>query len=312
MSVFVFTDKRLAEYNFGEDHPFGPRRFHAFCDSLIRSDGILQVGESRLASSSELEWFHTKEYLKRVRKASESGGVYLDRGDTPAFAGVFEAASRVVGTVLLAIEKIQTSPCRRAFVPIAGMHHGYRDHAAGFCVFNDCCVAVEMLRRVYGLQRIVYVDIDAHHGDGVYYSFEADPDLFIVDFHEDGRFLYPGTGTKNETGRGPAAGTKMNVPMPIGADDELFLEFWRKAEEFLERVSPQFVLFQCGADSLDGDDLAHLCYSPRTHRFVAERLCRYADRCCEGKLLALGGGGYNLENIAQGWNAVVAAMAETL
>ena len=308
--VLVFTDERLAEYNFGETHPFGPSRFYAFLERFVRMDfaEAVQKGASREALPEELEWFHTHDYVEFVRRASERGDVYLDDGDTPSYVGVFEAAGRVVGTTLSGIEKILNKECRRAFSPIAGMHHGRRDRAGGFCVFNDCGVAIEMLRRKFGVRRVAYVDIDAHHGDGVYYSFESDPDLTIVDFHEDGRFLYPGTGHRHETGKGPAAGTKLNIPMSIGADDGDFLEAWSRAEEFLDRSEPEFILFQCGVDSLEGDPLTHLCYTEKIHAHVAERLCLLADRHCSGRLLAMGGGGYNLENIATGLNAVIGAM----
>ena len=109
--------------------------------------------------------------------------------------------------------------CRRAFVPIAGLHHAARDRAAGFCVFNDCGVAIELLKRA-GLKRIAYVDIDAHHGDGVFYAFEDDPAVIFADLHEDGRYLYPGTGMAEEIGKGAARGMKLNVPLPPGADDQ--------------------------------------------------------------------------------------------
>lgn len=308
--VAVFTDARQAKYNFGESHPFGPRRFFSFYQQFIQSDFAEEVqrAESRLASQEELEWFHTHEYIEHIKAASVAGDLYLDGGDTPAFRGMYEAAGRIVGTVLLAIEQIQSGACRRAFVPIAGMHHGRRDRASGFCVFNDCCVAIEMLRRVFGIRRVAYVDIDAHHGDGVFYSYEADPDLTIVDFHEDGRFLYPGTGSSRETGRGAAAGTKLNVPLPPGADDDHFHVLWPAAEEFLDQASPEFILLQCGADSMKGDPLTHLRYSQKTHGYVSERLSHLADKHCDGKLLTMGGGGYSLANITTAWNAVIEKM----
>ena len=137
------------------------------------------------------------------RERSVTGEGYLDAGDTPAWRGVYEAAADVVGATLLAAEQIMAGKARRAFIPIAGLHHAARGSAAGFCVFNDCGVAVEMLRRNHGLKRIAYVDIDAHHGDGMYYGFESDPDLIFADIHEDGRYLYPGTGSAAETGPGP-------------------------------------------------------------------------------------------------------------
>ncbi|HEB81723.1 MAG TPA: acetoin utilization protein AcuC, partial [Gammaproteobacteria bacterium] len=128
--------------------------------------------------------------------------------------------------------------------------------------------------------------------------------------HEDGRYLYPGTGKITETGRGDAAGTKLNIPMPPRADDALFLKMWTHLETFIEKQQPEFIILQCGVDSLDGDPITDLAYSERSHAHAARRLREIADRHCGGRVLALGGGGYNLDNIARGWTAVVAALAE--
>lgn len=308
----VYVGSALARYAFGGGHPFGPGRYEAFYNEFERRDLTQRVSVAypRTATVEEIRWFHTDAYVARVKEQSDSGGGFLDWGDTPAFHGVFEAASTVVGTTLAALDSIMRRECRRAFVPIAGLHHARRDGAAGFCVFNDCGVAIEACRLRYGLERIAYVDIDAHHGDGVYFGFETDPEVFIVDFHEDGRYLYPGTGGADESGRGDAAGTKLNIPLLPGSGDTEFLRSWDHAESFLEAARPEMILLQCGVDSLAGDPLAHLNYSSGTHRHVTQRLCALAAEGCDGRLLALGGGGYALQNIATGWNAVVEAMAE--
>jgi acetoin utilization protein AcuC len=195
--------------------------------------------------------------------------------------------------------------CRRAFVPIAGLHHASRGHAAGFCVFNDCAVAAEMLRRRHGLQRIGYVDIDAHHGDGVFYGFEDDPDIHFADIHEDGRYLYPGTGAAEETGTGRAVGTKLNLPLPPGATDAEFHVAWERIEAYLRERRPEFILFQCGADSLEGDPITHLCFTEAAHAHAAARLCALADEFGHGRVLGMGGGGYNRRNLARAWTRVV-------
>ena len=311
-SVSVYAGDRLGDYNFGADHPFGPLRHDAFLAEFRRL-GLEQQcrpAHPRIAHRAEIERFHTTEYVDRVVHALAMGTGYLDGGDTPVFPGIYEAAARVVGTVLQAVSDLANGETRRAFVPIAGMHHARRGSAAGFCVFNDCGAAIETLRVHHGVQRIAYVDIDAHHGDGVYYSFEDDPDLSIADIHEDGRFLYPGTGTVQETGKGAASGTKLNVPMPPQANDRIFFDVWEFVEDFIDKARPQFILFQCGADSLAGDPITHLAYSSEAHRHATVRLCELADRHCRGRLLALGGGGYNLQNLAEAWCAVVQAMIE--
>jgi acetoin utilization protein AcuC len=243
--------------------------------------------------------------VTRVKNLSEKGFGFLDYGDTPARKGIYEAACIVVGSTLAALDHIMQDGCRYAFTPIAGLHHATRDRAAGFCVFNDCGVAIEYLRQHYAVQRIAYVDIDAHHGDGVFYAFEDDEDLCIVDFHQDGHTLYPGTGFADETGRKNATGTKLNIPLPPGSNDDIAFRLWQSAETFLDKARPEFILLQCGADSLDGDPITQLKLTPAFHKHVAQRLALIASRHCPSHLMAMGGGGYNLENIARGWNAVI-------
>jgi acetoin utilization protein AcuC len=308
----VYIGDELARYGFGQGHPFGPDRLGAFWKQAQSAglDARVTLCAPVSADRDSIERFHTREYVDRVIRQSETGTGYLDLGDTPAFPGVYEAACYVVGSVLDAVKRLQADECRHAFVPIAGLHHARRDSAAGFCVFNDCGIAIETLRHVYGLQRIAYVDIDAHHGDGVFYAFENDPELMIADLHEDGRFLYPGTGSAEETGRGAAQGTKLNIPMPPAAGDDAFREAWGRVESLLEMFRPEFILFQCGADSISGDPITHLAYTPAAHRHAATGLCRLAERHCSGRLLAMGGGGYNRRNLALAWSAVLEVLIE--
>jgi acetoin utilization protein AcuC len=305
-SVAVVLSERLARYGFGEGHPFGPDRLAAFAREFAARglERRVTVLEPRTATEAELRSFHTQEFLDFVRERSASGAGYLDAGDTPAFRGVYEAAAGVVGATLSAVEAIMSGSARRAFVPIAGLHHAARNRAAGFCVFNDCGVAIEQLK-IAGLTRIAYVDIDAHHGDGVFYAFEEDAAVVFADLHEDGRFLYPGTGTAAESGRGAAAGMKLNVPLPPGADDETFAAVWPRVTAHLRRFRPEFIILQCGADSLEGDPITHLRLSPQSHGRAARELAALADELDHGRVLALGGGGYNRSNLAQAWTAVV-------
>ncbi len=308
----VYVGDDLASYGFGQGHPFGPDRLGAFW-SQARDQGLdrrVEVCTPVSTGRESIERFHTAAYVDRVITRSASGEGYLDSGDTPAYPGIYEAACYVVGSVLDAVAQLMAGERRHVFVPIAGLHHAARDSAAGFCVFNDCGIAIETLRSIYGLGRIAYVDIDAHHGDGVFYAFEDDPQLIFADLHEDGRYLYPGTGALEETGRGAAQGTKLNIPMAPEADDAAFLTAWEQVEAFLEAHPPEFILLQCGADSIAGDPITHLQYTPAAHRHAAARLCRLADRYCDGRLLAMGGGGYNRDNLARAWTAVVEALVE--
>lgn len=309
MRTRVYYGEALARYGFGEDHPFGPDRLDAFWHEAVRQglDREAEVLPPVLASESDLLAFHTPEYVARVQRASVIGIGYLDYGDTPAFKGVFEAASYVVGSTCDAVARVMREG-GRAFVPIAGLHHARRDAAAGFCVFNDIGVAIEKLRRDHGVRRVAYVDIDAHHGDGVFYGFEDDPDLIVADIHEDGRYLYPGTGFEYETGKGAAKGTKLNIPLPPEAGDDAFRAVWPRVEAFVRAGRPEIILLQAGADSIAGDPITHLQYSPATHGYAAARLCALADELCEGRLVATGGGGYDRGNLARAWCEVVKAL----
>jgi acetoin utilization protein AcuC len=308
----VVAGERIARYGFPDGHPFGPDRHDAFWRELVAGglDQLVLLLAPRRASRAELELFHDPGYVDFVAARSAAGDGLLDGGDTPAFKGVFEAACDVVGASLVAAQAVVEGRARRGFVPIAGLHHAGRAHAAGFCVFNDIGVVVEMLKREHGLSRIAYVDIDAHHGDGVFYAFEDDPALILADMHEDGRFLYPGTGAANEIGTGAAVGSKLNLPLPPGAGDDEFLAAWPAIEAHLERHAPEFVILQCGADSLAGDPITHLGLTEEAHGHAAARLCAIADRHASGRILAFGGGGYNRRNIARAWTRVVQAFVE--
>jgi acetoin utilization protein AcuC len=310
--VLLIAGERLARYGFGDGHPFGQDRHAAFLAEFSARglDKRVRIMDTRAASRDELESFHTAKYVDRVEEASRTGEGYLDAGDTPAWRGVYEAASDVVGATLTAAEEIMAGRARRAFIPIAGLHHAARNSAAGFCVFNDCGVAVEMLRRNHGLKRIAYVDIDAHHGDGMYYGFEDDPDLIFADIHEDGRYLYPGTGAEDEVGSGAARGSKLNIPVQPGADDKVFATEWPRVLEHVRRFRPEFILLQAGADSVEGDPITHMRFSPDAHRRAARDLRLLADELGHGRLLGTGGGGYNRINLAQAWSGVVEGLLD--
>jgi acetoin utilization protein AcuC len=307
--VAVVADEPLGRYGFPNGHPFGADRYDAFlagfhARALERRCHMLP---SRAATTEELLRFHVPQYVDFVRARSADGSGTLDAGDTPAWRGCYEAAAQVVGATLTAAQALVEGRIRRGFVPIAGLHHARREGAAGFCIFNDCGVLIETLRAA-GIERVAYVDIDAHHGDGVYYAYESDPYVVFADLHEDGQFLYPGTGRAAENGIGAAAGTKLNVPLPPGADDADFAARWPAVIAHLERHSPGFFILQCGVDSLGGDPLAHLKLSAASHALAARELAALADRLGHGRVLALGGGGYNRDNISAGWNAVVEAL----
>ncbi|WP_337861715.1 acetoin utilization protein AcuC [Nitrososphaera sp.] len=312
----VMYGDELARYGFGSSHPWNNRRIHAFWSRLQseRRDANFLIEQPELASEQDILSFHDKDYVEFVKMASrQCRSIPLDRGDTPSFRGVFEAALYVVGSTLAALDMVIEGKDRlgrkveHAFNPIAGLHHARRDSAGGFCVFNDIGAAVMRARQKHRIRRIAYVDIDAHHGDGVFYEFESDPELFFADVHQQG--IYPGTGFSTETGAGAAKGTKLNVPLRAGAGDAEFLEAFAEMERFVDGCRPELIILQCGADGLAGDPITDLRYSAQAHAHAAGALHRLAHRHCAGRIIALGGGGYNPFNIGSAWTEVVKAFA---
>lgn len=305
--VFLFVGEALAKYGFPAGHPLGVDRQAAFWSAAQRQNlhRRVAVHEPRAATRSELERFHSPQHVDHVDSLSQAGEGYLDHGDTPAFPGVFDAGAAVAGTALDGLERIMSGEAAKTFQPIGGLHHARRDRSAGFCVFNDLGVVIDTLRARFGIDRIAYVDIDVHHGDGVFYSYETDAGLTIVDIHESGHFLYPGTGHADETGRGAAIGTKLNLPLNPGAGDRDFLAAWERGFAHLRKRPPQFIILQCGADSLLGDPLADLRLTPAAHGRVARDLARLANESAEGRMMVFGGGGYDLGNLAAAWTRVL-------
>lgn len=310
--VLLFVGDALGSYGFPNGHPFSVDRQGAF-QAEVERRGLAKrvtIAAPRQASRGELLGFHDEAHVGFVEARSRQGTGYLDYGDTPAFPGVLEAASAVTGTALEALSRIAAGEALRTFQPVGGMHHARRDRAAGFCVFNDLGAVIDAARSRYGIRRVAYVDIDVHHGDGVFYSYEADPDLIFADIHEDGRYLYPGTGSAEETGTGPAHGTKLNIPLAPGDGDRQFFEAWERVLVHLRRYRPELVLLQAGADSLAGDPLAHLSLSPAAHIHATKTLIGIAEETALGRLMVFGGGGYELRNLAAAWTGVLAELTK--
>jgi len=307
----LYVGEELARYGCPDGHPLGADRQAAFYKEAT-AQGLLEkvpVHAPRVATREEIEHFHSKRHVEKVMHSERDRLEYLDNGDTPVFPGVYQASATVVGSALDGLARIMAGECVRTFQPIGGLHHAGRDHAAGFCVFNDLGVVIETLRSRYGIKRVAYVDIDVHHGDGIFYPFENDPDLILADIHEDGNHLYPGTGREDETGKGAAKGTKLNIPLAPRSGDREFAQAWLRVTAHLSSFEPEFVVFQCGADGLKGDPLAHLEYSPAAHAHAARSLVQIARRFSRGRLMAFGGGGYDRSNLAKAWSAVLREIA---
>ena len=313
----ILFGQELSKYGFGRSHPWNNERIYDFWSKfqqmrLDKSSEIL-IEEPELALEESIISFHDKDYVEFVKKVGKTGNGYLDRGDTPAFKGIFEASSYVVGSTLKAFDIVirKKNGIEHAFNPIGGLHHSRRTTAAGFCIFNDIGIAILEARKKYGIKRIAYIDIDAHHGDGVYYEFENDPLLYIADIHEDGNFLYPGTGSEWETGSGSAVDTKLNIPLNPYSTDQDFITSFKRVEDFIDnKAKPELIILQCGADSLKQDPLTHLNLTRNSHNYAASKLHNLAHKHCNGRIVALGGGGYNKINIGDAWTAVVTAFIE--
>lgn len=305
--VLLYVGAALGKYGFPDGHPFGTDRQDAFWKETLKQglDQRARLGVPRPATRAEIERFHTADYVSRVDDLSELGHGAIDYGDTPAYPGVYAASSAVVGAALEGLARVMSADCYRTFQPIGGLHHARRGSAAGFCVFNDIGVVIDTLRGEHGIRRIAYVDIDVHHGDGLYYPYEEDPDLIYADIHQDGRTLYPGTGHAHETGKGAAKGVKLNIPLAPGMGDAEFFKVWEYVIAHVRKFKPDFILFQCGADSLAGDPLAMLQYTPAAHAHAARSLVALANEMTGGRIMGFGGGGYHRGNLAAAWCAVL-------
>ncbi len=312
-TALLYSEKFL-EYNLGPGHPLRPVRVKLTYD-LLKAKGILDSPtvstiKPQAATEQQILLFHEQEYISLVKKYSETGRGFLDSGDTPAFKGCYEATSLVVGASLKACDLIMKDGFNHAFNPSGGLHHAHPERASGFCIFNDPAVSIKYLQTKFKVKRIVYLDIDAHHGDGVMYGFYDDPGVLDIDFHESGKYLFPGTGFPDETGAKDAIGLKVNVPLPPGTGDDSYLHAFQKlVPGMVERFKPEIILVQCGADGHIDDRLAHLRITTETYREVIEEMHRLAHELCGGRLLLFGGGGYTLANVPRVWTLAFATLA---
>jgi acetoin utilization protein AcuC len=314
--VSVSWDHRFLEYEFGLGHPFTERSRRLAVTLLVEAGFFSHAAVPRtlvddlpLATPGELERFHTARYLEELRAVSASGERrFLDAGDTPSFAGCFEAAARIAGATIRAAEEVRTHPETHALQPSGGLHHARPGAASGFCILNDvaCAIAASFAA---GVARAAYVDVDVHHGDGVMYGFYGDGRLLDLDVHQDGRTLWPGTGEITETGRGDGAGLKVNVPLAPGAGDAALLRvvdavFLPRLREF----RPELIVLQTGVDGCAGDPLAGLRYSVGGYRVAVSRLHDAAHEV-GAALLETGGGGYVPANVSRALAGAAAELA---
>lgn len=299
----VVWDDRFEEYDFGAEHPFSERSRGLsvrLLKSLVSAPGsppVEWVRDVEPASRAVLETFHRPGYLDFVEEASLAGlGLTFDRGDTPAFPGCYSAASRLVAGAVRGLEAAREGG--PAFHPGGGLHHARPDRASGFCIFNDVAIAVGEAIRA-GL-KVAYVDLDAHHGDGVMYGFYRSGRVLDIDFHQDGRTLFPGTGFPEESGSGDGGGLKVNLPFPPLAGDEALLPLFRRiALPLLRQFRPDLLIVQHGVDGHVGDPLTQLQYTPAAYEEIDRSLGAIAQEVSGGRILVTGGGGYRPESVSR-------------
>jgi acetoin utilization protein AcuC len=308
----VYSDA-FQQYDFGPTHPLKPTRLKLTFElmkavSLLSSPNV-KLTEPRQASAHELALFHTETYIEQIREASGLGEGFLDLGDTPAFKGCYEASALAAGASLKAVDLVMSGEVTHAMNISGGLHHAHPGQASGFCIFNDPAISIMYLKKKYAQKKVLYLDVDAHHGDGVMYGFYSDPGVLDIDFHEDGRHLFPGTGFTEEIGDGSASGLKINVPLSPLMGDEPFLELFRQiVPTAVRRFKPNVLLLQCGADSHANDLLAQLQLTTRTYCEVARIAQQLAHEVAGGRLVVFGGGGYNIANVARAWTLVASTL----
>jgi acetoin utilization protein AcuC len=312
-TAVVYSDD-WARFDYGPQHPLRLERL-GLTWRLMQAYGLTNlpgvvVRAPTPASEGELAVFHTPEYLAVLKAANAGvqpphGDVFgLGAGDNPVFRGVWEAAQLVAAGSLLAADMVAGGEVDRAFHFAGGLHHALPDRASGFCYVNDAVLAIVRLRE-RGL-RVAYVDIDAHHGDGVQYGFYGDPNVLTISVHERGERLFPGTGFVHELGEGDAAGFSVNLPLEAYTDTETYLPaFEAVVPPLLERFKPDVIVAQLGIDSHRTDPLTHLALDVQGFARALARIVPMAPR-----LVALGGGGYDLRNVARAWTAAWAVLNE--
>jgi acetoin utilization protein AcuC len=307
-SLGVSYGRESELYSFPGGNPMNSSRLARFTEDLgsISGEGRdIAIVQPTRGAEKDLLLFHSQEYIDRVKKASEGGEASLGNLDTPPFEGMFEASLYPVGSTVDGLRSVMEGRFDHFFNPVGGLHHAAPDEARGFCVFNDSVIAISKALNEYKLRRVAYVDIDAHHGDGVYYEFEPDPRVIVGDIHEDGRYLYPGSGDESESGSGFGVGTKLNIGLLPRSGDEEFMHAFDAVEDFVRRSTPEMIFLQCGADGLSGDPIADLRYTPAAHAYASKKLHRLSHDLCSGRMLAMGGGGYDPANVSAAWMAVV-------
>ena len=314
MNHSLIDPRTLLQYDFGVYHPFKIYRL-GLAYSLIESYKMVEAADitvlsPRMATDPEAMDFHTQGYLECLRLSSEGTWTPnlfthgLASSDNPVFPGVYDWAMSVAGASIQCAEEILSGHAKRAFNPSGGLHHAMPSRASGFCHINDGVLAIQALTRAG--KRVAYVDIDAHHGDGVEHAFYGRSDVLTISIHQSGRTIFPGTGFVNDIGVGDGVGYAVNVPLAPGAGDDAYERaFTEIILPLLRTYQPDVLVTQLGADAVLGDIVANLRLSLRGFEW-----CLQQFRAVGLPWVALGGGGYDVANVVRAWTLAWGTMLD--
>jgi acetoin utilization protein AcuC len=320
-SIFIYSDDLLS-YKFNSHHPFNQFRLKLTLD-LLKKHGAIEdrfIIPPKMATDEQLALIHDVSYIQAVKQAGNGNlaqeiaeNYGLGTEDTPIFPGMHEASSFLVGGTLTAVDYVMTGKAKHALHLGGGLHHGFRGKASGFCIYNDSSVAIKYLQEKYQA-RVLYVDTDAHHGDGVQWSFYDDPSVCTLSIHETGRYLFPGTGNITERGQGKGYGYSFNVPLDAFTEDESWLYSYETSlREVAAFFKPDVILTQNGADAHFHDPLTHLSTSMKIYREIPKIAHEIAHTYCDGRWIAVGGGGYDIWRVVpRAWSYIWLEMTENL
>jgi acetoin utilization protein AcuC len=317
--VVLLWDDQLAGYNLGPGHPLAPVRVELTVE-LIRASGLLDAPDTAEVlpgpfDEAELLRLHRPDFVAAVKQASAQPDARIDArfglgpGDTPAFAGMHPASMLVCAATKEAARQVWEGEAIHSFSPAGGLHHAMPASAAGFCVYNDPAMAIDWLLE-HGAERICYVDVDVHHGDGVELMFANDPRVLTISLHESGRYLFPGTGDVDDIGGPDAQGSAANLPLAPGTTGDVWLEAFDAVVDPLVRAfAPDVLVTQLGCDTHATDPLAHLALTVDDMAEIYARLHVLAHDLCAGRWIATGGGGYQLVSVVpRAWTRAFAEM----
>ncbi len=310
------------QYRFNEGHPFDQRRLQLTYDLI---EAVTPLNKAHMLSATEanlaqLAMVHTVDYIEAVQQLSvcepeqkimEQAYKYgLHEGDTPYFKNMHQITSNIVGGSIQAAEEVMSGRASHALHLAGGLHHALPGKAAGFCIYNDAAAAIAYIRQHYGA-RVLYVDTDVHHGDGVQWMFYTDTEVCTFSVHETGMFLFPGTGDVKERGDGEAFGRSINVPLePYTEDDSWLACFEEGLQRIVERFKPDVILSQHGCDAHAFDPLAHMHCSMNIYLQMPRIIRETVLNSCKGRWIALGGGGYDIWRVVpRAWSLLWLVMS---